>query len=360
MAAKGLSVSDIPDMIKTTLPYFANKGNIEVAYELQSYYFLDKVATENKMVVQDGSSIEWTVVLNENGTAEHVGLYAEIDYKQSDVVHNASQRWTWARAYATYEAHELTMNRGASAKAKYIQTKYFSAYKSIANLLEKRAVLTPEDPSDQVNPNGLLWWFSMLGAGQVDYTGGFNGKLARYGDGTTTTVIGGIDAAVEPLWRNWVANHTGMNLRTCETMRLGLIQCEFKPPRNVKEMVRGPRSDLRLLMNQFQQAEYERLVNSGSDGRNGDLSPFRNTVTFRGIPIVGMPTLNNVAYEPIICVNFAKFEICVHANWWMEETDPMVHPNQPFVFRQVISCQYNYRLTNRREGGFILHRPIAA
>jgi len=358
---KGLAVSEIPDLVNSTLPHFKNRGKFEAAFELQQYYFLDEVFQKDKYQVQDGRSIEFNVVLDDNGTARHTKLFSTRTRNMRDVLKQGSQNWCFADAEAYYEAHLLTMNRGASAKAKYIKIQYFAAYKSLANLLERRAVLAPEDANDQENPNGLLWWFSMLASGQQDDTGGFNGKLARYGDGTTTTTIGGIDANLNPLWRNWVATYSGViDIDTTNTLRRGMIATKFVRPKSVKDLDNGgPASKWRVLWSLRHQAEYEELVNSGSDKRNGDLNPFADMITFRGVRTVGLPTLETVSNSPIIVCNFAHFMPCVHSDWWMKEDEPMRDVDQRHVYVQGIDCQYNYLADNRREMGFILHTKIA-
>ncbi len=356
----GLAVDQIPDLVKTTLPNFKNRGKFEAAFEYQQYYFIDEVYQQDRYNAQDGRRIEWTIVLDGNGTARHTSLYATRQERaKKNVVATGYANWCFAEAEATYEAHELTMNRGASQITKYIKTQYFAAYKDLANLIERRAILTPEDSSDTTNPNGVMWWISMLATGTTDYTGGFNGRLARYADASTTATIGGIDANANPLWRNWVANYTGtLDLTACETMRRGCIFTDFRPPRTVKEMYTGPSSKWRVLFGLTKQAEYERLVNSGSDNRNGDLSPFRDAISFRGIRTVGLPTLEGVAYNPIYVVNFSHFYPVIHADWWMKEDEPMRDLAQRHVVVQGIDCQYNYMADNRRLAGFCLHEPF--
>lgn len=358
---KGLATSQIPDLINTTLPHFKDRGRFETAFELQRYYFIQEVFQQDRYVVRDGQSIEWTVVLDDNGTARHVKLYATAQARnRRDVVKLATQRWIYAEAEVYYEAHELTMNRGASRKAKYIKTQYFAGYKSLANLLERRAILSPNDANDDENPHGISWWLSLKPSGVTDYTGAFDGYTCRYGDGTTTTIKGGIDGLINELWANWAANYTGaIDLDTMATMRRGMIFANFVPPTSVKEIFRGPNAKWRILWDLYKQEQYEALVNSGSDNRNGDLSPFKNMITFRGVPTIGLPTLNGAAYSPIYCVNLAHFFPVVHSDWWMKEDEPLRDRDQRHVFVQGIDCQYNYMADNIREAGFTLCTPIS-
>lgn len=361
MPSPGLATSQIADLINTTLPHFKDRGRFETAFELQRYYFLQEVFQQDRYTVRDGQSIEWTVVLDDNGTARHVKLYQRAqDRNRRDVVRLATQRWVYAEAEAYYEAHELTMNRGASQKAKYIKTQYFAAYKGLANMLERRAIASPDDANDDINPHGISWWLSLAPGGTEDYTGSFTGYTCRYGDGTTTFVKGGLNGTTDPLWANWCANRvtTGLDLGTMHTMRRGMIFANFVPPTSIKEIFRGPNAKWRVLWSLTDQADYEQLVNAGPDNRNGDLSPFKNMVTFRGVPTIGLPTLENAAYSPIYVVNLAHFYPVVHSEWWLKEDEPMRDVDQRHVFVQGIDCQYNYMADNIREAGFTLCTPI--
>lgn len=354
----GLAVEDIPDLVKTTLPHFKNRGKFEAAFLYQQYYFIDEVFQKDKYETQEGKSIDWTVILDENGTARHTGLYATRQRNKKDVVRTCTQRWCFADAEASYEAHELTMNKGPAQITKYIKTQYFAAYVSMANLIERRAVQAPNDATDTENPQGVAFAIAMLDSGVTNYTGGFLGKTARYGDGSTTTTRYGLDSALEPMWRNWGANHNGMNIQTMNTARRGLWFTGFVPPRTVKEMYMGPASKRRFLWSITDHTEYLALVNSGGDDRNGDISPFKDNVSVHGVRPVPLGTLENVAYTPKYCVDFAHFKPCVHSDWWMKEDEPMRDVDQRHVIIQGFDCQYNYICDNLRVGGFVLHEPI--
>ena len=355
----GLALTDIPDLVNTTLPHFKSRGRFEAAFNLQNYYFLDEVFQQDRYDVQDGTQVEWTVVLAGNGSARHAGLYAtRTNREQRDVVKLARGNWCFADAEAIYHSFELLANRGPSQKAKYIKTRYFAAYKDLADIIEQRAVLTPADASDQENPVGLPWWIRMANSGVTDYTGGFIGRRSRYADGTGTTTTGGIDSDAEALWRNWACNHAGMGIALCDSIRRGMTYTNFRPPRNVKEMYTGPSRKLRILSSLAYQIEYSRLVNNGPDNRNGDLSPFGVELNYSGIRWVGVPTLETAAYNPVYCVDFANFQPIVHSDMWLKELDPMNDRDQPHVFVQRIDCWYNYICVNPRQAGFVIHSPI--
>ena len=356
---KGLPLLSLPDVVNTTLPFFKDRGQFHATFKYQRFHFLDEVFPKERMNVQDGDFIDWTIVFRGNGSARHAGLYASRkERSQTSVVNRANAPWCFADAEAIYHDFELKANRGASRITNYIKTQYFAAYKDLAELIEKRAVLSPTDSTDTDNPRGLGWWIRMLTTGTTDYTGGFNGRLFRYADGTTTSSAHGFDSVAEPMSRNWAANHAGMGIPLCDTIRRGVIYTKFMPPRNVKEMYTGPTKKYRILTGLAYQEQYSRLVNMGPDNRNGDLSPFGTELNFMGIRWVGMPTLDDVSYNPVYCVDFGNFQPVVHSDVWLQEMDPMTDIDQPHVWVQRIDCWYNYMAANPREVGFVIHSPF--
>lgn len=354
----GLTADQIPDLVMSTLPTFHDRRNIEAAFVLQKYYFIDEVFTKDRIKKQSGRSIEWRIVLEGNGTARHSGLYATRDRKKKDVIRTGYQRWVYADAEAYYESHELTMNSGEAEIANYIQTQYFAAYKDLADELEKKAPLAPNSSDDDENPHGFGWWICMLNSGVTDYVGQFGGITSRYQDATTSTVQGGIDASIETMWRNWAANHNGMNLQTTDTIRRGMVFADFRPPRVVEDIYTGPAAKNRLFSSLAYQVDYERLVNMGPDDRNGDLSPFKGVLNFRGVMWIGLPSMENLSYNPIYCINFSHFIPVVHSKWWMYEDTPLRDVDQRHVYVQGMDCQYNYFCNNKRQVGFVVHEPI--
>lgn len=356
MAANGVPMEQIPDLIKTTLKHFKNRGKFEAVFQYQRYHFIDEVFERDKYSVQDGTAIQWTLSMGGNGTARHAGLYATRNQRNVvDTVKIGSQPWCYADAESYFHTFELKANRNASSIANTVKQRFFAGYIDLANLIEARAMQAPNDSSDTENPSGVPFWICMLGSGVTDPVGNFGGQTAIYGDGSTTTTTGALNRATSPLLRNWAATHTGMGSALMDTIRRGTVYANFKAPRNVKEMYYGPTKKLRILMSLAYQAEYARMVNLGPDNRNGDLSPFGTELNFMGIRVVGVPTLEGAAYNPVYCVDFGVFQPVVHSEFWMKESEPDTDINQRHVYVVGIDSWYNYICTNPRAAGFVVH-----
>jgi len=213
-----------PDLILHSLAHFKDKGSFESVFELQNYEVCDSWFQENRYEVQDGNSIEWRITFDDNGSFRFVHLFEVTPRDYVDRMQKVVCPWVYAECKAVYEARIMSQMRGESALYNYLSEKYFNALKSAMNGLELSAFAVPTNSSDDLLPRGVAYWINFLNSGTVDYTGGFNGKTVIYGDASTSTTIGGLDTATFPKWRNWVANHNGINMQTMDTIRRG---CTF-------------------------------------------------------------------------------------------------------------------------------------
>ncbi len=359
MAGQGLTVQQQVDLIKSTLAHYKDVDKFEAALDYQQYYFIDEVFTTDNYQVQDGTRVEFSVVLDNNGSARHATMWdPRTNHDKKDLFNTGYAEWCFADAEAVWHRQALTMNRGASKIRDELKKEYFGAYASLLNIIESRAVLAPTNSADAINPQGLGYWFGMFSG--TNYDGGFLGTTTYFADGSTSTTTGGINASTNPNWRSLAANRTAqLDIGTIDTMRYLLILGGFKTPRNLKQFYSDRNQKKKILSSHADQAAYERLVNAGPDDRNGDLNPFgaSGNLTFRGIEWIGIPTLNNDAYKRLFCVDFAYFFPIVHADWWMKADEPMTDRDQRKVITMGIDCQYNYGCDNRRRAGFSLFLP---
>ena len=355
----GVPTSALLDLLSTTLDKLP-QGEFEVAFKYQTYPICDQWFRRNKRRVQSGKSISMRVQLKTNGSARHVLLYEPTPNNQTDTMSEIRADWVHAEAKMHFEAHEVDMNRAPARLIDLVKERRVAAYMDIADELEARAWETPPTSTDVHYPFGVPYWINFVTPGTTDYTGGFNGVTAIFGDGSTTTTVGGINGnlAVNERWRNWCANHTGMNPTTIDTLRRAFRRVAFTPPMSVRDLYQGPSSQLRLYTNQDFADEYERMVNAGPDDRNGDLNPFGGILTFKRVPWIGVAALDAAAYSPIYGINHGHFFPYVLRDWWMREDEPLRDKAQRHVFTVGLDCSYQFFNTNKRAGGFVISDPI--
>jgi len=360
MAGNGITAEQIPGLITETLSHYKDAPKVKLAQEYQRYLFVDEIFKEDTYDVQEGTKVEYRFMTDDNGQARHANYLEGRTINLRDTTLSGSAPWTLADNVIVWEIHQLEMNKGRAKVMDYMKKKYCQGYAELFRILEQRAVLAPDTSSDTRNPPGVQYWFPGLPSGTTNYTGGFLGTTTRYNDGTTTTTSpGGINRINNPKARPWAANHNGMTYQTLDAMRLALIFTNFTTPRNLKEFYSPRNRKLRVLSSLSYAAEYERLLNMiGPDGRNKDLNPFfGNAITFRGVEWCGIPTLENVALNPIYIIDFANFRPIVHSNWWLREDTVMRDRDQPHLFSRQIDCWYSYICDMPRYSGASFHSP---
>jgi len=359
MAGTGITSAQIPGLIADTLAHYKDTPKIKMALEYQRYFFIDEVFKQDTYDVQDGHSVEYRFITDDNGQARHANFLEGRTINLRDNTLIGSAPWTLADNVAVWSRHQIEMNKGKARILDTLKKAYAKCFAELFRILEGRAVLSPDSAADSRNPPGLQFWFSGLPTGTTNYTGGFLGTTTRYGDNTTTTTVGGLNKLANPKARNWVANHNGMTMQTLDTMRMGMIYTNFVTPTTLKQFYEPRNRKLKILTSLAYMAEYERLVNQiGPDGRNKDLNPFHgNAMTFRGVEWVGLPTLENVALNPIYVCDFMNFRPIVHSNFWLKEDEVMRDREQPHLYSMQVDCWYSYVMDLPRNAGFSLHAP---
>jgi len=352
----GVTTTALLDVLSTGLAKLP-QGEFEVALQYQQYPIVDQWFRRHKRRVASGHSISMRVQLQTNGSARHVLLYEPTPNNQVDTMSEISAGWVHAEAKLHFEAHELDMNREPSKLIDLMKERRVAAFLDLADEIETRAWTTPPTAASTKFPLGVPYWINFLNTGTTDLTGSFSGQTAIFGDSATTTNVGGIDGSVAAFarWRNFAANHLGMNMDTMDTIRRAIRRVGFTPPVTIRDLYRGAASQLRLYSSQDYADEYERMVNAGPDNRNGDLNPFGGILTFKRIPWIGVPALDSVSHNPIYGLNHAYFFPYVLRDWWLKEDEPIRDRSQRHVFTVGIDCSYQFFCLNRRAGGFVLH-----
>lgn len=357
--AGGVTTGMLRDLLATGLAKLP-MGEFEVALQYQTYPIVDQWFRRVKRRVASGHSISMRVQLTTNGSARHVGLYEVTGNAQVDTMSEISAHWVHAEAKMHWERHELDMNRAPSRLIDLIKERRVAAMMDLADEIEEKAWLTPPTSTSQKFPLGVPYWINFLNSGTTDYNGQFAGYTAVFGDGSTTTSVGGIDGsqATFSKWRNWAANHTGMGMQLIDTLRRAIRRVNFTPPMSVRQLYNGPSSQLRLYSNQDMADEYERMVNAGPDDRNGDLNPFGGLLTFKRIPWIAVAALDAINYNPIYGLNHGHFFPYVLRDWWLKEDEPIRDRAQRHVFTVGIDCSYQFFCNNKRAGGFVIHEAF--
>lgn len=353
----GVSNSQLLDLQKTTLRDLPDL-EFEVALDYQNYPVCNQWFQGDKKKIQSGYEISRRIVLDTSGNATHVRLYQKTAINVSDIQYEITAPWVQAQTHYSIERREALRNRAPARYIDLLSSRRMDGTLDLADLLEKKAWECPSSATDDLLPRGLTYWISMLASGASD---GFNGLTIRWGDGTgtpattTTDDKAGIDPTTETKWRNYAAEYVAINAAFVKSLRKAFHATNFKSPMLAQDLAKGPASNYRIYMALDELCEYEDLVTNANDNLGRDLDPFHGNTTFKRVPIIYTPVLDDKTKDPVYGVNHGKFYPVVQDGDWMRESEPMMDVEQHNVTTTFIDCSYNFFCSNVRESGFVLH-----
>lgn len=360
----GVTNAELIDLVATTLADLP-KGEYETMWTLQNYEYAN-IYNSKRRQIDGGTSIERNVVLDNSGKARYTTLYATEDPSVKSHHKKISVPWTQFRNDMSWDKLEILRNRNsAKGYINLMKTRRNDCLWDIADMFEARGWLSPDSATDNLNPYGISYYLNMLDDGVT--AAGFNGKTIRYGNGTTGTICSGLDAATEEKWRNYAAPYTKVDNSLLRTLRRACRTTQFKAPPGVQETGSGDTSNTRkMYMNIDTITDFEDLADKRDDATTvKDLAGKAlvnndGGILFNRIPMVYVPPLDNVAYNPIYAVDWGKIQPMVQDGYWMEESEPMMDRVQPSVVTVYVDGCHQNLCTNRRQAGFVIHNPIPA
>lgn len=349
----GISNSDLVDLQRTTLANLPNM-EFEVALKYQEYQVVNFWFAEEKVQEDSGTSIERNIILDPQGNARHVRLFQKTPINVADQQVKITAPWCQVQSSYSIERREALRNRKPSAYINLLKSRRIGAAVDLANLLELRGFATPDTSSDDLNPRGIPYWLNKVDANTTNQ-GDFVGKTIRYGDATTTTTKGGIDANVSSFskWKNFAFTYDAVNREMVKRMRRAFHATKFKSPMLAKDLKEGPAANFRIYVGLTLLTELEELAAQQNENLGADLLPFHGVTTFRRVPMLYTPQLDTDTDVPIYATNHAKFFPIVLSDDWMRESDPMSDVEQHNTVTTYLEGSYQYFCTNVREAGFV-------
>ncbi len=361
----GVKNSDLADMITITLNDLPNQ-QFEVAWDNQDYEFC-RIYQQERMVFDGGPNIERKVMLDPTGNARYRLLYDTDQPAVGDVMHTITVPWTQIGTNYSWDKVEIMRNKNsAKGFVNLLKTRRVDGLWDLANLIEERAWKTPDSANDKRNPFGVPYYLNFFtdAAGTINTAAGFNGAAAKYQDGTFTSSIAGIDSVAEPKWRNYCAPYTAVNNSMLKSLRIAFMKTRFKVPLFINDPSNARTAAKRIYTNSDVAADLMELADNKDDNHKG--KDVLGMLTVDGalcyinrLPVVFIPQLEGADFDPVYCVDFAKFIPYVQDGYWMDEGEAITDRNQHTVFTVFLDGAHNNLCTNRRTAGFVLHKPVA-
>jgi len=371
----GVTPAALTDLLATTLKDLP-KGDFEVMWDSQNYEF-NRIYDKHRRRIDGGTSIQRNMILDRNGRARYRRYYDTDQPSVDNDQFTIDVPWTQLGTDYSWDVVELLRQRN-SAKGfiDLIRSRRTERMWDLAELIEERGWSTPTSSTDTLFPYGIPYYINYLDNGVS--TGGFSGKTIRYTNGSTGTVCAGLDAGVQPKWRNYGDTYTAVDNGLLRKLRSAIRRTRFRPaPMMIKPGNDNVGTPIKFYASDTTMTELEDLAdlrddnNTPTDLANKALQHnYEGAVVFNRIPMQYIPHLdgvtvvdggsNNFSPEPIYCVDWSKIQPVVQEGYWMEESEPMTSRGQHTTFTVFLDGSHNNLCINRRTAGFVLHKEIPA
>jgi len=362
--------ADLADLLATTIEDLPQQ-EFEVGWDNPDYEFC-RIYQKERVEIDGGTKIVRKVMLSNTGNARYRRHYDSDEPAVADVMQTIEVPWVQLGTHYSWDKLEI-LRQKSSVKGfiKLLSVRRIDGLWAMAELVEDRAWMTPTNAADDLYPYGVPYYINMVDADST--TGGFVGQTIRYQDGSTGTLCAGLDASTNAKWRNYADTYTAVNNDLLKKFRIAFMRTKFRAPLFVDDPSKSRSAQKRIYAGYNTVAELMDLADAKDDNHTGKdvLGNLRvddsGLVMINRIPVQYIPQLDGVAdpvtndeTDPIYCVNYAKFIPFVQSDYWMEETEPMYDRSQHTTYTVFLDGCHNNLVTNRRECGFVIHKPITA
>jgi hypothetical protein len=358
----GIKNADLKDLIATTLPDLPGQ-EFEVQWDNQDYEFT-RIYQNERMEIDGGTQIERKVMFDNTGNARYRYMYDTDEPAVRDVMKTIVVPWVQLGTHYSWDKLEILRQRNnEKGFIRLMDVRRIDGLWSLADLIEDRSWKTPQSATDVLYPYGVPYYINQLTLTQVNAgtTSGFAGQTIVYQDGSTGTVCAGIDSSAEAKWRNYAAIYDTIDNALLKTYRLAFMKTRFKAPIIVNDPSNKRTAQKRTYTNFENVADLMELADMKQDNHSGNdvLGNLRvddgGMVYINRLPVIPIPQLEGATNNPIYTIDFAKFKPVVQADYWMDESEPMVDRGQHTTFTIYLDSCHNNLCDNKRTVGFVLH-----
>lgn len=360
----GVDNDALLDLVATTLKDLPD-GQFEVMWDSQDFEFV-RIYEQHRRRIDGGTSIQRNVVLDETGNARYRRLFDTDQPSVENIQRQIDVPWTQLGTDYSWDVLEIMRNKNsAKGYIDLIESRRVERLWGLAELIEDRGWKTPTSATDKLFPNGIPFYINMRNANSSG--AGFDGQTVRFQDGSTSTIVSGIDGGVEPKWRNYAATYTKVDNELLRIMRKAFLLTRFRPPTFVRSPGQDQQGPMRKLycnsdiaVELMDLADQRDDNNTPMDLAGKSLIDVEGTTYFNRVPIRYIPQLDGVAGDPIYYVDWSKLQPVVQDGYWMEESQPMIDRGQHTTVTVFLDAAHQNLCINRRTAGFVIHKVVTS
>lgn len=358
--AGGISYAQMEDLLNTTL---ADLPDLQYAVEYTyQNYMASEIFAQDRINFDGGTQIERNIVLNKQGNARFTRPYDITQLNFRDTQRKVTTPWTQAQTSYFWDIDEINKNTSAEGYINLFQTKRLQAMWDLADLLEESIWNTPTNAADDLFLRGIPYYINKLTAGETS-EGGYLGRTVEYRDGSTGTIVSGLDGATQERWRNYAFTYTNIDNNFLRRWRRATKLTHWRPPMLVDDPLSPKTSKKRIYTNETTATSLEELLDLRDDNHGskelmgGVMSREKGSVMLNGTPVIYTAVLDSDTDNPLYCIDLDRLVPFAQSGRYLDETPAIRGGSQQHtVYSIFIDSNINLMCDSRRRAGFIAHQ----
>jgi len=335
----------VDDFVNLTLPNFKRNKFVDISLDLTKYV-ADRIIKRYKNLERGGPDIRWKVQVRNTGNARPSGLYDVDQTGQSDLTVEAVSPWRSITGNWSYDIFEELFQTDRETIVSELMVREHSCMNDMTKLREEQLWSAPPSSSDTKAPYGIPFF---LQKSTATPDGAFNGgNPSGFSSG-----VCGISSVDYPAWKNWTFKYTSVTPDDLVVkVKRSMYETDFEAP-NPHPSLGFSESQYHIFTTYAVREPLERLAESRNDNLKNDVAKYINNVLIGGVPVEAVKYLDkNDTSDPLYGVNFGQFRPYVKKGADMKQTKKNA-PHQRNVREIHYDTFYNYKMYNRREGGWV-------
>lgn len=342
-----LQATGIQDLIYTGLRELGELKFTDISAPLQKYYVMRRLLKKSKIdFYSAGYGIQWDIMVDDNGSAQFVGLYATDNVNVPNVMQQGTADWrhiTWNWAM---DRREITMNGAARRIVDLMQTRRIASFVSAIKKFETAFWRVPAS-TNTTDPYGAPYWVPKSATANTT-NNGFNG-LAPSG----YTSVGGLSATTYPAWAAYAGPYTAVSVDDLIPKWEHMADhIAFEPPVE-NEPTFNTGDDYGWFTTYTVYQGIKQILKGQNEDLGMDLDPMDGKPVFRRGKVNWVPQLDADVDNPIYGLNFGEFKTAGLRGEWLKETIIPVRSDQHTVSTQHVDCSLQWVVRDRRRNGVL-------
>lgn len=344
----GLTVSQLNDLVKTTLESLDKPNFQDIAQDLTSYPAFDMLVRGKRVAKDTGKSISRRIAFDYAETSRFVGLYENDQPQVKDVVANAA--WAWSHSTNSYSVNrrEILMQGGSRKQTlvkltDLLKLRRHQALVAEAERYEPALWGKPSTSADVLTPHGVKSYVVAATVATPTPTLG-GGNPTGFSSGV------GVDSGTYPKWKNWQATYSQFsNADLIEKMRVIMYKSNFtKAPKTSPSDHATPSDLCQVYAGVDAVVGIENLLLTQNDNLGMDAAPtFGRAMLFRS-KLNHIPALDDDTTNPVYMLNWGVMEFVVLEGDYFTEQEPVKHPYQHDTSVVYIDNTFQFICLDRR------------